>query len=244
MAEQLPAKDVVELLNCHFSVMSDIIFAHNGTLDKFIGDALMAFWGAPIKSENHALQASTAAIEMVRGLERVNDAISGRGLQPINIGVGLNSGEVILGNIGSEKKLDYTIIGDNVNLASRMEGLTAKYGCTVLLSQSTYAAIHHAMPCGLVDRVCVKGKKVPIEIYWPLAIAADGDRALRAGFSTAEHMNEAFGLYTGRQWDRAEAAYAALPASRIREIFIARCRQFRDQPPPDDWDGATTLDSK
>lgn len=244
MAEQLPAQDVVELLNCHFSVMADIIFAHNGTLDKFIGDAIMAFWGAPIKTVDHALQASTAAVEMVRGLGRVNDVITGRGLPPIKIGVGLNSGEVILGNIGSEKKLDYTIIGDNVNLASRMEGLTAKYGCTVLLSESTYTAVHNLMPCGLVDRVRVKGKKVPIEIYLPLASASDRDSVLRAGFSTAEHMREAFELYAGRQWDRAATVYAALPASRVREIFIARCRQFRNQPPPDDWDGATTLDSK
>ena len=244
ISEQLPAKDIVELLNCHFSVMSDIIFAHNGTLDKFIGDAIMAFWGAPIKTDDHALQASTAAVEMVRGLEHVNEVIRERGLPSIQIGVGLNSGEVILGNIGSEKKLDYTVIGDNVNLASRMEGLTAKYGCTVLLSESTYAAVHHAMPCGLVDQVRVKGKKVPIGIYWPLATAVDGDVALRAGFSMAERMSEAFELYAGRQWDRATDAYAALPASRVREIFNERCHKLREQPPPDDWDGATTLDRK
>ena len=125
-----------------------------------------------------------------------------------------------------------------------MEGLTAKYGCTVLLSESTYAAVHHAMPCGLVDRVRVKGKKVPIGIYWPLATAVDGDVALRAGFSMAERMSEAFELYAGRQWDRATDAYEALPASRVREIFIERCHKLREQPPPDDWDGATTLDRK
>jgi adenylate cyclase len=244
MAEQLPAKDVVELLNCHFSVMSDIIFAHNGTLDKFIGDAIMAFWGAPIKCEDHALQASMAAVEMTRGLERVNGAITGRGLPPIRIGVGLNSGEVILGNIGSEKKLDYTIIGDNVNLASRLEGLTAKYGCAVLLSESTYAAVRHTMPCGLVDRVRVKGKRVPIGVYWPLATASDDDACRRAGYLTAQSMSEAFELYAGRQWDRAAEAYSALPASHVREIFVERCRRFRELPPPDNWDGATTLDSK
>ena len=243
LSEDLQAEQVVSLLNVHFGVMTEIIFRYDGTLDKFIGDAIMAFWGAPLRTSDHAEHAVRAALDMVRAIETVNAMLQERGLPAIRIGIGLNSGEVVLGNIGSERKLDYTVIGDNVNLASRMEGLTGKYGCTVLLSEATYSAVAEKIPCVLIDRVRVKGKHQPIGIYVPLELLrgiVEENRWNEAGTL----MNEAFAHYCAQRWDSALAAYDKAPFAGIAALFRDRCRAYREQPPDADWKGVTTLDSK
>lgn len=164
-SESLPPDKVVEMLNHYFSVWSDVIFKYGGTVDKFIGDAVMAFWGAPIKTEDHAVKAVTAAAEMVQKLPEINAELVRRGFASIRIGIGINTGYAILGNIGSEKKLDYTVIGDTVNLASRVESLTKNYACDILITEYTYSELGGAVPCRLVDTVKVKGKEIPVKIY-------------------------------------------------------------------------------
>lgn len=243
-SEKLAAEQVVEILNIHFGVMTDIIFSKNGTLDKFIGDAIMAFWGAPIRDNQHADLAVQSAIEMIRSMSVVNARLGIHGYPPIQIGIGINTGDVVLGNIGSEKKLDYTVIGDNVNLASRLEGLTSKYHCPILISENTYNELQSEIICGVVDLVKVKGKSIPIKLYWPLAHADDSETIRNNAKRSADLMQQAFSRYLHRQWDEAEALYRQIGLAQFSEIFIDRCQEFRVNPPGSDWDGVFVLTSK
>jgi adenylate cyclase len=243
-SENTEAEKVVEMLNTYFSAMTDVIFRHEGTLDKFIGDAIMAFWGAPILHADHADRGVTAAIEMQRALVGVNEELAGMGLPSVAIGIGLNSGDVILGNIGSERKLDYTIIGDNVNLASRLEGLTKHYGVPLIISENTHAQLRQEIPCAVVDMVRVKGKQVPIALYSPLALPGDEGDAIKTARRVAELSHKAFDHYRAQRWDDAIALYEQLPFKRLKKIFITRCREYSQHPPEEGWDGAYTMRTK
>ncbi len=242
-SEKLAAEQVVEILNIHFGVMTDIIFSKKGTLDKFIGDAIMAFWGAPIRDNYHADLAVQSAIDMIRNMAVVNEQLAQHDYPAIQIGIGINTGDVVLGNIGSDKKLDYTVIGDNVNLASRLEGLTSKYHCPILISENTYNELHPGIICGVVDLVKVKGKSIPIKLYWPLAYADDDAETQSNARTQAELMAQAFSYYTQQMWDDAEAVYEQI-AQPFSEIFIQRCQEYRTRPPDSDWDGVFVLTSK
>ena len=242
MSETLSPEKVVEMLNVYFSAMTDVLFAHHATIDKFIGDAIMAFWGAPVRDAQHALQSVRSALGMLQALRDVNTKLATRGIAPIAIGIGINTGEAVLGNIGSEKKLAYTAIGDNVNLAARLEGLTKLYGCPVLITEHTFTQVTAEFPCRLIDSVRVKGKTHAIRIFAPLAHASSAELATaHALCATTAH---AFACYQQRQWCDARALYAALPADQLRELFVARCNEYELMPPAADWDGSYTLSSK
>lgn len=239
LSESLPPARVVEFLNHYFSVMSEAILAHDGTINKFIGDAIMAFWGAPLRDGRHADKALAAAMEMQRAAAGVNLWLEARGLPPVQTGIGLHTGRVILGNIGSAHKLDYTIIGDNVNLASRLEGLTRKYGVPIVISQATREALGTDVPCLTLDRVRVKGKQQAIGIHAPIP---DPERA--PGLDQARLSAEAFAAYARRDWEGARALYARLPEGTLRDLFMSRCRAYAASPPPDGWDGVHAMDEK
>ncbi|MFZ5573208.1 MAG: CHASE2 domain-containing protein [Thermodesulfobacteriota bacterium] len=236
---------VVALLNRYLSKMVAIIFEHQGTLDKFIGDAIVAFWGAPVKIEDHAHRAVLSALQMRRALEELNRENEAEGMPPLKIGIGIHTGEVILGNIGSEKKLDYTVIGDSVNLTSRLEGLTKTYGCTILVSQDTHDRIKDRIVCRLADYVKVKGKRKPIAIFEVLDETGSVDPELRTVVALSE---QAFSQYRERRFPEAIATYERIRALRPRdvpaELFIARCRHYLENPPPEDWDGFYAHQSK
>jgi adenylate cyclase len=204
----------------------------------------MAFWGAPIRVPDHARSSVCAAIEMSRNMARVNEQLSARGYPPIDVGIGINTGDVVLGNIGSDRKLDYTVIGDHVNLGSRLEGLTKQYGCPIIISEYTYQELQGEIPCAVVDLVRVKGKQVPIRIYWPLALPTDTTADIAHARTVAELSEKAFTTYLARKFEEAEAMYAQFPASHLRDLFIERCRRFTEQPPTADWDGVYTLTTK
>ena len=239
LSEAVPADKVVEMLNYYFSVMTDTIFNHQGTIDKFIGDAIMAFWGAPIKEARHADKALQAAIEMDMRMTEVNNWLDTKGYPNLQVGIGINSGDVILGNIGSEQKLDYTVIGDNVNLASRLEGLTKQYGVAVVISESTYDLLQAPPPCCALDLVQVKGKQVPIRIFAPIIGYSDNEAK-----AIAEQAQQAFDAYLDQDWDQAIERYSKLPTETLKQIFIERCQAYRQSPPPADWDGAFTMTTK
>ncbi len=159
---------VVEMLNIYFSRMAEIILKHGGTLDKYIGDAIMAFWGAPVSTEDHAEKAVLAAVEMLDALQDVNRTLRDRGFDlDLKIGIGLNTGAATIGSIGSEKKLNYTVVGDTVNLASRLEGLTKEYDSALILSEHTYERVKDKIACTPLCSVKVKGRERPVEIYKP-----------------------------------------------------------------------------
>ena len=247
ISEKQDAAGVVGILNEYFSVMVSIIFHRNGTLDKFIGDAIMAFWGAPVFRGDHAVLAVRAALEMAAALKELNASFQARGIDALAIGIGLNTGEMIVGNIGSDQRLDYTIIGDNVNLGSRLEGLTKQYGLEVLISESTYQALGGALPCRVIDLVAVKGKSIPVPVYEPLA-----DPSPYGALSAAEaslRFQSAFAAYRARSWEEALAIYGEMDAMRsggdvAARLLMERIRLFQEQPPPPGWDGSLVMKTK
>lgn len=245
LSESLPAEQVVELLNTYLGVMAETITEARGTLDKFVGDAIMAFWGAPVPLADHAERGVRTAVTMARRLPEVNRRLGEKGYPGLAIGVGLHTAEVILGNIGSERKLDYTVIGDSVNLASRLEGLTKIYGGIVLISEDTAADLGEGFVCGLVDRVRVKGRSGVTELYTPLALPEDPEADRAIARERAELLGAAFAAYSDRDWDRAIALYDRLPADwPLRELFRRRCAGHRADPPGAQWDGVYTLSEK
>lgn len=166
MSETTPPEKIVEMLNIHFSVMADIILKHKGTIDKYIGDAIMAFWGAPVKTTDHPEQAVLAAREMIKAVQDVNNQLKERGFQhEVKIGVGVNTGIATIGEIGSEQKKNYTIVGDTVNLASRLESITKEYNSPLVFSEYTYENIKDKIDCKLLGNVKVKGREQPVTIY-------------------------------------------------------------------------------
>ncbi len=165
LSEKSQPEEVVDLLNSYFDIMIDVVFKHEGTLDKFIGDAIMAVFGAPITRPDDAHRAVKTAIDMIHELQRFNVTRSNKGLSTINIGIGISSGEVLAGNIGSEKRMEYTVIGDTVNLASRLESLTKDFPHKILLSESVYEEVKNDFDLEYLDEVLVKGKNTPVKIY-------------------------------------------------------------------------------
>jgi adenylate cyclase len=166
ISENAPPEKIVEMLNIHFTIMADIILKHNGTIDKYIGDAIMAFWGAPVKTKDHAEQAVLAGKEMIEALEQVNATLRERGLDmEVKIGVGINTGIATIGEIGSEKKKNYTIVGDTVNLSSRLESITKEYKSPLIFSEYTYEKIKDKINCTQLGNVKVKGREQPVNIY-------------------------------------------------------------------------------
>jgi adenylate cyclase len=165
ISEQMRAEEVVMMLNDYFTRMLEPVFRYEGTLDKFIGDALMAVFGAPIEVENSAERAVLAALDMRRALKWYNQDRMGRGDPPIDNGIGITQGEAVSGNIGSEQRMDYTVIGDTVNTASRLEGLTKNYDCKILVNEEVYKEIKDKIPCVDLGVAHVKGKEGGVRIY-------------------------------------------------------------------------------
>jgi len=166
ISETTPPEKLVEMLNIHFSIMAGIILKHNGTIDKYIGDAIMAFWGAPVRTTDHAEQAVLAAQEMLEGLKEVNKTLKERGFEhEVRIGIGINTGVATIGNIGSEQKKNYTIVGDAVNLSSRLESITKEHKTPLLFSEFTYAKIKNKIRCRPIGNVTVKGREQPVDVY-------------------------------------------------------------------------------
>jgi adenylate cyclase len=204
----------------------------------------MAFWGAPLDDPQHALHALTAAMNMIGRINQLKPEFQARGWPPINIGVGINSGEMNVGNKGSEFRVDYTVLGDAVNLASRLEGLTRVYGVDIIVGDNT----RHAVPefeYRELDLVRVKGKDRPVAIHEPLGLIDTIDKPVRMELRRY-HLGLKY--FRARRWDDAEQILFALgreyPRTSIYQIYLNRIMQFRKQPPPDNWDGVFTHTSK
>lgn len=245
ISEKYDVEKVVELLNDYLSRMVNIIFGNSGTLDKFIGDAIVAFWGAPVKISDHPYKAIVSALQMEKALKDLNREGTVKGMPELKIGIGIHTGEVILGNIGSEKKLDYTVIGDSVNLASRLEGLTKTYHSTIVITQDTYAYIKDKVHCRLLDYVKVKGKDQPIKIYSVLGEPENVDQ------KTLEVVNlteKGFDEYRRKRFSDAVNVFkqiqAIQPDDFLSQIFISRCEEFIENPPDEEWDGYYAFKTK
>jgi adenylate cyclase len=226
MAERLPPETLGELLNQYLEAMTDVVFAHGGLLDKYIGDAVMAFWGAPAEAPDHAMRCCQAALDMRAALERLNSGWHQSGLPQIQIRIGINTGDAIVGNFGSSRRFSYTAVGDDVNLASRLESLNESYGTGILISAWTRRAVGDEFVCREIDHTRVKGRAQRVTVYELLARRSD-DRDGRAARRAAA-FEEALEAYRREAWAdagaRLEALAAAEPDDRVVALFLARCR--------------------
>ena len=244
ISEGLEPKELSALMNEYLTPMTRIIHEHRGTIDKYMGDAIMAFWGAPLHDGDHARHALEASIEMLSQLRVLHADFEKKGWPPIRIGVGLNTGPMNVGNMGSEFRMAYTVLGDAVNLGSRLEGLTKGYGVELIVSESTKAAVPEYVYREL-DRVRVKGKDKPVTIYEPLGPKKQIDKSQRDAIKLYE---QALKLYRAKDWDMAELQFLNLhksePSRALYKLYSERIVHFRKDPPPDPWDGVFTHETK
>lgn len=242
-SESLPPTELAEVLNAYLSRMTAIVQQHRGTIDKYIGDAVMAFWNAPLDMPDHAESAVQTALDMQVALPALNEQFAARGWPEVKIGVGVNTGRMSVGNMGSEFRLSYTVMGDAVNLGSRLEGITKQYSVGILVTQTTVEADpgHVFMK---IDDVRVKGKEQPVAIYEPLGLKDAIDSAV---ISHAQRFEQAFAAYQRQQWDEAEILLKALNTESPRalyDIYLERIAHFREVPPPENWDGVFVYTTK
>jgi adenylate cyclase len=232
IAERSDPKALAGFLNEFLTSMSLVIRSHGGTLDKYIGDAIMAFWGAPVANPQHARQAVIAALAMQAELARLNGRLAKQGWSEVQMGVGINTGAMNVGDMGSKLRKAYTVIGDAVNVAARLEGLTRQYGIGILVGQATRDAIG-ATGFREVDRVRLRGKQEPLAIYEPIGF---GEAAARDRYEELELWSEALKAYRAMDWDRAERALSSLqrlcPATPLYSFYRERLARYRGEPPP------------
>lgn len=244
ISEQLSAKQLAAYINEYLSRMSAVIAAHNGTLDKFIGDAIMAFWGAPVDDPQAAANATRAALEMQVEADRLSAEFVAAGLPEFRIGIGLNSGPMRVGDMGSKLRRAYTVMGDAVNLGSRLEGITKNYGVGIIIGETTRAMLPE-FTCRLLDRVRVKGKEQAIEIFEPIGETSALSTVVLQEVACWNAMMQA---YFAQSWDDAEKllqqARSQGAAEHYTSIYAERIAYWRANPPTAGWDGVTTFTTK
>ncbi|HEY0702552.1 MAG TPA: adenylate/guanylate cyclase domain-containing protein [Candidatus Acidoferrales bacterium] len=244
ISEKLTPDELVQLLNEYFGQMTEIVFDTNGTLDKYIGDAIMAFWGSPYPQEDHAFRSCSCALQMVSGLAKLNEKLRAAGRPPIGIGIGLNTGAVNVGNMGSARRLSWTVMGDNVNLASRLEGITKEYHVQLIISEATYRQVSSQFVCRELDKIRVKGKTLPVNIYELMDVAKN--RALHQ--SLLDGFDGAMQEYRKQNWGRAAELFAevlsSFPDDGPTQVFLERAVEFSENAPEGEWDGVYVMKTK
>jgi len=244
LSENLDPEALVKVLHDFLNPMSNIIINQGGTIDKYMGDAIMALFGAPLEQPDHASQACRAALQMEATLAELNRRWTEEGRPPLKIGIGVNSGPVAVGNMGSDRLFDYTAIGDNVNLASRLEGLNKYYGTNILISQGTAEALENGFILRDVDRVRVKGKAQASGIF---ELVSEGEPAPEmARFLAAYHQGLA--LYRQQRWVNSAAQFQAAlefrPDDAPTKRYLGLINQYKEAPPEPDWEAVTVMDGK
>jgi adenylate cyclase len=247
MAESLGAHHTVKLLNEFFTLMVDCIQREGGMLDKFIGDAVMAEFGIPLPRDDDEDRAVRAAIAMHRELRQYNDErFTSFARQPIGIRIGVNTDFVVSGNIGSPRRMDYTVIGDGVNLASRIESACKEYGTGLMLSESTFAKLKDRYQTREIDRVILKGKSKPIQIFEVLDYHTPESFPNMAAVLNC--FNDGVRQYRQQKFDLAQAAFKEAlrlnPSDSTSAMYLRRCEHLKECPPAEDWSGVWVMTSK
>ena len=259
ISEHLTAVELVELLNEYLTEMCETIAVHEGTIDKFEGDAIMAFWGAPVPFEHHASAAVYACIDMQQKCSELREKFEregqmielrqlweeqGRG-EFLRVRMGINTGEMVVGNLGSATRVDYTVMGDAVNLASRLEGAGKAYGITTMISEFTYRAAGEIAEVRPLDIIRVVGKDEPVQVYEVLGKKGE---VSQEKLDVADAYQNGFNMYSERKWDEAiahfEAGLKIDPEDGPCQIFVERCNEYKATPPDDVWDAVHNLDAK
>ena len=244
--EELGAQATVSLLNEYFTLMVECIQHEGGMLDKFIGDAIMAIFGTPIAHDDDPDRALRSAIGMMSALRGLNEKREAEGQRPINIGIGINTDSIVSGNIGSPKRMDYTVIGDGVNLASRLESACKQYGTGILISEHTYRQLKGTYRAREVDKVVVKGKTQPVEVFEILDHHTDESFPNIIG--ALGHFRDGIDRYRHQKWDDAakefNEALVLRPDDHLSKMYIERCELLKSEPPEAGWDGVWVMQSK
>lgn len=244
ISENLEPNELTRLMNSFLTPMTRVIHTHRGTIDKYMGDAIMAFWGAPLHDPDHARHALFAAREMIQTLQSLGPEFEAQGWPPLEVGVGLNTGTMNVGNMGSEFRMAYTALGDAVNLGSRLEALTRQYGVAIIVSEFTRHAVPEFQYRDL-DLVRVKGKDQPVAIFEPVAPVDEVDKDTR---KELRRYHAALEQYRKQDWDAAESELFSLarehPEIQVYQMYVDRIMFFRNNPPGDDWDGVFTFTTK
>jgi adenylate cyclase len=251
ISEKLDAQELALFLNQYLSDMTRIVFSYHGTLDKYIGDAVMAFWGAPFEEQGHAARGCSAALEMTKRVRELQKEWEAQGKPKLEIGIGLNTGVASVGNMGSALRRGYTALGDAVNLSSRLEGLNKDYGTHIIVNETTYqAAKNDGFVFRELDLMRVKGKLQPVTIYQLMGrredFAADGlEDELRAQLEMFTRSRE---LYRNRQWKSAQSAFEEFldkwPEDGPSRVYVERCQEYIVSEPPANWDGVFVMTHK
>ncbi|MCS7229525.1 MAG: CHASE2 domain-containing protein [Candidatus Kryptonium sp.] len=246
MSEKLTPHELVTLLNELLDELSLIIFKNKGTIDKYIGDAIMAFWGAPVPDENHAYNACITALEMQEKLKELREKWRKLKRPEIKMRIGINTGRVIIGNMGSKVKFNYTVVGDDVNLASRLEGANKEYGTSIMIGEATYNKVKDKFIVRELDLLVVKGKTEPVRVYELIGLANDNLPENMKRF--IEIYNAGLELYRAMEWDKAiekfTQALEVNPNDYTCKLYIQRCLHFKETPPPLNWTGVFILQTK
>jgi adenylate cyclase len=244
ISEDLEPDELTRMMNAYLTPMTGIIHRQKGTIDKYIGDAVMAFWGAPLHDPEHPRSAVVAALEMSRQMDQVRTEFRSRGWPELHIGIGINSGMMNVGNMGSEFRMAYTVLGDAVNLGSRLEGLTKEFGVEIIVSESTREAAPDILFRDL-GAVRVKGKEHAVNIYEPVGVEEEISPETRHLLALYE---KAISAYRGRQWEQAQQLLQLLlqeePDRKLYRLYLDRAEQLMESPPGDDWDSVITFKTK
>ena len=244
ISESLSATELKSMLNDFFTPITGIIFDYQGTIDKYVGDMVIAFWGAPLDDPNHREHAIAAALKMLQKVEELKPEFDKRGFPEVNIGIGINSGYMNVGDMGSTYRRSYTVLGDAVNLGSRLEGITKVYGVKLLIGEQTYDHIEGYL-CRLVDKVQVKGKEQAIRIYQPLCLEKEASEEL---VGLVNEYHRAHNYYVHQDWDEAERMFSKLkesdPETALYDVYLERIPALRTQALKADWDGTFRHTSK
>jgi adenylate cyclase len=244
ISEKMTPEELVHLLNEYLTTMTNVVFHYDGLLDKYMGDAIMAVFGAPLDQPDHALRACRTAIGMLDKLKILQKKWLEEGKPVLNIGIGINSGDMVVGNMGSDMRFDYTVMGDSVNLGSRLEEINKDYGSNIVISEYTYEAVKDVLFCRELDAVRVKGKKQLVRIYELLGEIKDAEKWKQP----VSLFEEGLLKYKQGLWDEAiECFYKVLeikPVDAPTHLYIARCEELKKNPPEGVWDGVFTMTRK
>jgi adenylate cyclase len=239
---------LTKIMNRYMTAMTAKILENNGTIDKYIGDAQMAFWNAPLDDSEHAINAVKTAFEMFKDLERFNNEIAAEGIPPFGMGLGINTGSVVVGNMGSDQRFDYTCLGDSVNLAARLEGQSKPYGVRLVIGQNTNELVKDTFFTVELDYIAVKGKKEGVRIY---TVIEEKESTLRSKlFTERELHNKMLSYYRSRSWDQAIAMCKTLTSSFDHQMkdyylmWVERCQELKQNDPGPQWDSVYRATSK
>ncbi|MDX2217489.1 MAG: CHASE2 domain-containing protein [Burkholderiales bacterium] len=244
ISESLPADQLEKMMNAYLTPMTEVVQGQRGTIDKYIGDAIMAFWGAPLPDDKHAEHGIKTALQMQKDIRKLDAPFKEKGWPALHIGVGLNCGKMSVGNMGSSFRRAYTVMGDAVNLGARLEGLTKEYGVGILVSENIVKAAPIAIYKEL-DKVRVKGKLEPVAIFEPVGLIGEvGESAI----DEVERFHKALAKYRAQQWDEAERMLVALsqaaPTTKVYKVYLDRIADLRKQDLAPDWDGVFVFKTK